>query len=240
MTALAQLAVGVAQPDGGSSWYATSFGFTTTTVASNGMRSQMNNFQLDGMDNIYPGRNVAALYPNPDAIQEFSYITGQYSAESGRFAGGSLNAITKSGTNELHGSIFGFTRQHNLNARNFFSQADDGLQRNQFGYAVGGPLYIPKVWDARNKAFWFSSFQHQSDRYNSSSTPVFGPTQAEAGGDWTDYLTGQTAQVPSPACDGSTLTVDTGAVFDPTTANAACASPGYPFDPKYPAPEPPP
>ena len=103
--------------------------------------------------------------PNPDALQEFSVQTNNFSAEFGRQAGGVVNAITKSGTNELHGSAFEFVRNKAMNARPFFSpvvngeRRDDGLKRNQFGATLGGPVLLPKLYNGRDKTFFFVSYQ---------------------------------------------------------------------------------
>ena len=153
LTTLALLAVGTAQPDGGSSWYSGSHGFSTVTVSSNGARSQDNMFLLDGLSQEYRDRNVSYPYPNPDAVQEFNLLTGQYSAEFGRLPGAVLTASTRSGGNELHGSLFEFIRNHKLNAKHFFSHRDDGLKRHQYGWAVGGPVLIPRSLTAATSSF---------------------------------------------------------------------------------------
>lgn len=229
LTSLALLAVGTAQPDGGSSWYSGSHGFSTVTVSSNGARSQDNMFLLDGLSQEYRDRNVSYPYPNPDAVSEFNLLTGQYSAEFGRLPGAVLTASTKSGGNQLHGSVFEFIRNHRLNAKHFFTHTDDGLKRHQYGWAIGGPVYIPKIVDGRNKFFWFNSVQFEPNRSVPGISNIFGPTSAEANGDYSAYLTGQMKEVSHPACDGSTMMVDQGALFDPATANLACGAKGIPF-----------
>ena len=229
LTTLALLAVGTAQPDGGSSWYSGSHGFSTVTVSSNGARSQDNMYLLDGLSQEYRDRNVSYPYPNPDAVQEFNLLTGQYSAEFGRLPGAVLTASTKSGGNELHGSLFEFIRNHKLNAKHFFSHRDDGLKRHQYGWAVGGPVIIPKVVDGRNKFFWFNSVQFEPNRSIPTISNIFGPTSAEAGGDYSAYLTGRMKEINHPSCDGTTLMVDEGALLDPATANLDCAAKGLPF-----------
>jgi outer membrane receptor protein involved in Fe transport len=78
-------------------------------------------------------------FPFPDALQEFSVQTANYSAEYGRDGGGVVNVITKSGTNQIHGDVFGFLRNGALNARNFFATKVDSLKRGQGGGTVGGP-----------------------------------------------------------------------------------------------------
>ena len=97
--------------------------------------------------------------PIPDAIQEFTIQTNSYSAEFGRNRGASINAVTKSGTNDFHGGAFEFVRNDNFDARPFFSTAVPVFKRNQFGAQFGGPI-------RRNKTFFFAAWQgtHDAER----------------------------------------------------------------------------
>jgi hypothetical protein len=135
-------------------------------VAVNGMRTNSNNYTLDGGDNNDPQFNSPAVYPNPDALAEFAMQSNSYAAEFGRNSGIQVNAISKSGTNQLHGSLFEFLRNEDLNARNFFANTVPPFRRNQFGGAVGGPVVIPRLYNGKNKTFLF--FSWQSTRSNSS------------------------------------------------------------------------
>ena len=230
VTSLTMLSVGATDPVE-TTFYASSSGFAGTAPSVNGSRIQDNNYLLDGVSNIYSQRLSSNLYPNPDAVQEVTVETGQYSAEFGDRPGAQVNARTKSGTNMLHGSAFEFVRNPYFNARRWEDTrgVNDGLKRHQYGWAVGGPVYIPKVFDGRNKLFWFNSYQRIPTQ--TAGTPGFhlSWTAPEKQGDFSDRLTGNTKQVPSPLCDGSMLTVDTGAIFDPRTANSACGALGNPF-----------
>ncbi len=124
-----------------------------------GSRSNGLNYVMDGGDNMDTYRSVANSFPNPDLLQEFSVQTNSYSAEFGGRAGGVLNVVTRSGANDFHGTLFEFLRNHKLNARNFFAPGHDGLKRNQYGATFGGPLLIPKLYNGRNKTFFFGGFQ---------------------------------------------------------------------------------
>ena len=231
VTQLALTVAGATVVDTSTAFYAGTSGFTATHAVINGNRSQDNVYMLDGMTNMYMERKASNLYPNPDAIEEFTLNTSQYSAEMGGNPGGQLSARTKGGTNALHGSLFEFLRNGDLNGRNAFDTLgkNDGLKRNQYGWAVGGPVYIPRIFNGKNKLFWFNSYQ--STPVRQVGTPGFHEswTQKEKNGDFSEHLTGKTKQVASPACDGSMMTVDTGAIFDPLTANSRCASPGFTF-----------
>jgi len=109
------------------------------------------NYYLDGGTNMTGLRNTGNIPPNPDAVQEFRVITNSYSAEYGRFAGGVINILTKSGTNQIHGSLFEFLRNDKLNANTWGALTKAPYRRNQFGGTVGGPI-------RKNKTFYFGSY----------------------------------------------------------------------------------
>jgi hypothetical protein len=130
----------------------------------NGNRREENNWQVDGADNVDRGSNLTLLsFPSIDAISEFRVVRGAYDAESGRSAGGQVNVITRSGTRDLHGGIYEFFRNNVLNANTFFNNRANPvvprppLRYNDFGGTVGGPVWIPKIYEQRNKTFFFVS-----------------------------------------------------------------------------------
>ncbi len=164
-----------------------------TSVSVNGGRSNTTNFMLDGSQNNDHYTNVPNPMPNPDALQEFSVQTNSFSAEFGRQSGGIVNAVTKSGTNELHGSAFSFVRNKAMNSTPYFGgtrpdgrRADDGLKRNQFGVTLGGPVFIPKVYDGRNKSFFFASYQGTLERRTPPTVARVVPTQAQRAGNFSN------------------------------------------------------
>src|SRR6266700_4932050 len=131
----------------------------------NGNRAFQNAFQLDGVDNTsysnsFRGLNVQVIQPSVEALQEFKIQTNAYSAEFGRSAGALVNAVIKSGTNSLHGSVYEFLRNSQLDASNFFANkaglAKPFRQRNQFGAAAGGPII-------KNKTFIFGDYEGLRD-----------------------------------------------------------------------------
>jgi outer membrane receptor protein involved in Fe transport len=128
-----------------------------STISINGSRQNGNNYVLDGGDNHDPYFNSPSVFPPPDALEEFSINTSSYSAEYGRNAGALMNAVTRSGTNSWHGTLFEFLRNDKLNARNFFSNTVPPFKRNQFGGTVGGKII-------RDKTFFFISYQGTRDR----------------------------------------------------------------------------
>jgi len=130
----------------------------------NGNRREENNWQVDGADNVDRGSNLTLLsFPSIDAISEFRVVRGVYDAESGRSAGAQVNVITRSGTNDLHGGLYEFFRNDYLNANSFFNNATSPvtprpkLRYNDFGGTVGGPVWIPKIYQQHNKTFFFVS-----------------------------------------------------------------------------------
>src|SRR5258708_5508708 len=131
----------------------------------NGNRAFQNAFQLDGVDNTsysnsFRGLNVQVIQPSVEALQEFKIQTNAYSAEFGRSAGALVNAVIRSGTNEIHGSVYEFLRNSELDASNFFanraSLKKPFRQRNQFGVAAGGPI-------VKNKTFIFGDYEGLRD-----------------------------------------------------------------------------
>ncbi|MBX9601664.1 MAG: TonB-dependent receptor [Bryobacteraceae bacterium] len=134
----------------------------------NGNTALQNNFLLDGVDNNSFSTNLQegsaqVVIPSVDALAEFRVQTRTYDAEFGRNAGSVVNATTKSGTNQVHGNLFHFLRNRNLDANDWFANRA-GLQRpkfqqNQFGFTLGGPVVFPKLYDGRNKTFWFVNYE---------------------------------------------------------------------------------
>jgi len=127
----------------------------------NGARAISNNYMLDGGDNNDSQGGAPAIVPNPDSLEEFSIQTQNFSAEHGGAMGGVINAVTKSGTNELHGSAFNFLRNDKLDASSFDANRSGiqkgKLRRNQFGGSIGGPI-------VKNKTFFFFAYEGTRER----------------------------------------------------------------------------
>src|SRR5213080_4012527 len=127
-------------------------------ISINGGRPESNNYTLDGLVNTDTSLNTPAVILSQDAIQEFKVASETYSAEYG-YSANQVNIISKSGTNQLHGSAFEFLRNDALDARAPFQATIPKLRQNQFGFVVGGPVYIPKVYDGRNKTFFLANYE---------------------------------------------------------------------------------
>jgi hypothetical protein len=154
----------------------------------NGSRQNEMSYMLDGANNMDSYSNVNAPFPFPDALQEFSVQTSNYSAEYGQNAGGVVNVVTKSGTNQLHGDAFEFDRNAVFNARNFFAASRDPLKRNQFGATIGGPVVLP-IYNGRDKTFFFFGYQGTRTSTFQGGLSAFVPTAANLQGDFSNVLT---------------------------------------------------
>ena len=174
-------------------------GGVTSGVAFNvrGMRRADNNATLDGSQ-MSETNGSLQFFANPDAIQEFEVKSGLYGAEYGIKPGGQFSAVTKSGTNELHGTIFWFHRNDNLDARNFFDTGPKNeFKRNQFGAVAGGPVMFPGLYDGRDQSWWFFAYSGERIRQFRSLTATV-PTPAERGGTFSSTIMDPTTGEPFP------------------------------------------
>jgi hypothetical protein len=134
----------------------------TQLVSVNGQRRQDNNFTVDGIDNNFMMMNSPGASPPMDSIQEFK-VANNTSAEFGRSAGSNVNMVIRSGTRDLHGSAYEYFRNDKLDANDFFANRERRgkvpFRQNQYGFAVGGPVYIPKLYNGREKTFWFFNWE---------------------------------------------------------------------------------
>src|SRR5580704_15197564 len=129
---------------------------------SNGNREGDNNFLYDGIDNNERLTISIVLRPAVEAVREFKVQTNLYAADVGRNSGAVIDVVTKSGTNQYHGSAFEFLRNSDMDARSFFNAAGTAFppfRYNQFGFSIGGPVYIPKVYNGKNKTFFFVDYE---------------------------------------------------------------------------------
>ena len=124
----------------------------TNSISVNGQSDMLNNHQIDGLDNTVRGIGTLAVRPSIDAIAEVRVQTNLYSAESTRTAGGVINVLTKSGTNELHGTLYEFLRNDKVDARDFFAAQNPEYRQNQFGGSLGGPI-------RKNRTFFFGDVE---------------------------------------------------------------------------------
>ena len=124
------------------------------SYAVNGARADNAGFLLDVMNNTQRRNTGAMINPPIEGVQEFKMLTSGYSAEYGRFAGGMLTVVTKSGSNRLRGSLYEFARNDVFDATGYFDATKSKLRRHQFGSTVAGPLYLPRLYNGRNRTFF--------------------------------------------------------------------------------------
>ncbi|HEX4168229.1 MAG TPA: TonB-dependent receptor [Bryobacteraceae bacterium] len=172
-----------------------------------GMANQ-SSMLLDGSP-LYISSGQLALVPTQDSLQEFKVQTNNLPAEFDRFAGGVINMTTKGGTNELHGSAWEFLRNRDLNANDFFDNMAGvprpSFTQNQFGVNLGGPVYIPHVYNGHDKTFFFVDYEGFRLRQGQSFTETV-PTLAERGGDFSNLRDASGNPVP---------------IYDPLTTTSA-------------------
>ena len=188
-TFLARLSPGVVPNEPGAR-DAVGGGFSANGVRSNGQ----NNFLLNGVDNNvnvidFLNQTSFVVGPSVEAIGEMRVMTNGYNAEYGRGAGGVVNVTLKSGTNQLHGTLFEFLQNDKLNARRWENARKGPVRQNQFGAAVGGPLI-------KNRTFWFADYQGTMVRSTGGTVPGLGtsafftiPTPLMKGGDFSELIT---------------------------------------------------
>jgi Carboxypeptidase regulatory-like domain/TonB dependent receptor len=191
----------------------------------NGTRGDQNNFILDGIDNNSNDNGDLAILSSVDAVAEFKIQTSNYSAEFGRSGGGVVNATTKSGTNQFHGSAWEFLRNEALDAAQYgfgTAQPKAPHKQNQFGVTVGGPI-------VKDKLFFFGDYE--GTRIHSAQTDITTvPTQKETTGDFSDLLN----PVVQTGLDGLGRPIYQGEIYNPATTrtapNGSTVRDGFGFD----------
>ncbi|HUE03096.1 MAG TPA: carboxypeptidase regulatory-like domain-containing protein [Bryobacteraceae bacterium] len=156
------------------------------TISINGQREYANGFMVNDADVVERFTMGAAIIPNLDSIAEFRILTGNFDAEYGNYSGGRISVVTRSGSNQFHGTGFEFLRNTDLDARNFFSPVRAVYQQNQFGGLFGGPV-------VKNRIFFFSDFQGTFQKQGVDTGLIQVPSLAERTGNFSgiaDQLTG--------------------------------------------------
>jgi len=168
----------------------------------NGGRTEYNNWELDGGDNMDNGSNSTLnVYPNIEAIAEFKVLTSNYGAQYGRNGSGTVEVETKSGGQSFHGSAFEYLRNDFFNANEYFNNAA-GIARppykkHDFGYTIGGPVYIPHHYNTdKKKTFVFWSQEWRREKNPATIAPINVPSVAERGGNFSDVCPAYSATTP--------------------------------------------
>ncbi len=189
-TQLATLVPGVSNQSGQDEGTVGIYG--NVAFSMNGGRTEYNNWELDGGDNMDNGSNTSLnVYPSIDAIAEFRVLTSNYGAQYGRNGSGTVEVETKSGTSSFHGDVYEFVRNDALNARNYFQTSVPPYKKNDFGYTLGGPIYIPGHYNTdKQKTFFFWSQEWRRDRVPGQVFNALVPSDAERTGNFSDVCPG--------------------------------------------------
>lgn len=193
---------------------------TFSQMRINGGPAYGNQFFLDGVSNAAAVHNEISVVPMADSVQEFRVETSGLKAEYGQTAGGAVNVVTKSGGNQFHGSLYEFLRNDSLDARNAFSTQPDPrtgrikqvLRYNQYGGTLGGPVWIPKLYNGRNRTFFFTGWEQW--KWRSTGAPQLGAvaTALERTGDFTRTFDARGQRIP---------------IYDPATTRPNPAGSGF-------------
>jgi hypothetical protein len=204
----------------------------------NGMGTNTAQYRIEGQNSGLTG-NLSVFtqftQPSVDAVQEVAVQTSNFAAEFGTVGGGIFNVTMKSGTNSLHGSVYDYVVNEALNAHHPFTHLRDRERRNDWGFTTGGPLSVPWLYDARNKTFFFFSFEQFRTRPLVSTVSATVPTQAYRDGDFSAVIPASgvngaarpllvgTGQAQRNYVDPLGSTVLAGTIFDPySTRQVAC------------------
>jgi hypothetical protein len=180
----------------------------------NGGRAEYNNWEIDGGDNMDNGSNSTLnVYPNVDAIAEVRVLTSDYGAQYGRSGSGTVQTVTKSGGKDFHGNAFEFVRNDVFNARNFFASDVPSYKKNDFGYTIGGPVFIPKVYNTnKEKTFFFWSEEWRKERLpNTFNVQV--PSNLQRSGNFSELCPGAGSAVDKAGFPDCPVNPATGAYF---------------------------
>jgi len=172
----------------GQSVFSPSGDLNPGTLSIHGQRESANGYMVNGADAEETGSMAAAIIPNLDSIAEFRILSDNFDAEYGRYTGGQINVITKSGANQFHGNVFEFLRNTDLDARNYFSPTRGTFIQNQFGGTLGGPI-------VRKKIFFFTDYQGNRQTQGTDTGLISVPSMQDRTGNLSDQENSLTGTV---------------------------------------------
>jgi hypothetical protein len=215
---LARLVAGVQPQSHSADGFADAGNQTFSQIRFNGGPVYGNQIFMDGGANVAPVHGEVSVVPIADVVEEFRVETNALKAEHGQNNGGVINVVTKAGTNEFHGSLYEFFRNDRLDARNaFVTQPDNSgrlkpvLRYNQYGGTLGGPVLLPKIYNGRNRTFFFFGYEEYKFR-NAAIRRGTVPTPLERSGDFSNTRDGQGNLIP---------------IYDPATTRANPSGSGF-------------
>ena len=205
-----------------------------TFMSINGAPSNTYQSRLDGMTISPTGPRLITAQqetqPSVDAIQEVNIQTSNFAAEYGTAGGGMINMVTKSGTNQYHGTAYDYITNEALNAHQPYTGNRNIVKQHDFGYTVGGPVWIPKIYDGHNETFFFWSYERFRNKNINTSNNTTVPIPAYRTGDFTNLITAENKLITTasgPALDPLGRTMASGTVFDPATQLIAANGRAY-------------
>jgi Carboxypeptidase regulatory-like domain len=185
----------------------------------NGGRTEYNNWELDGGDNMDNGSNTTLnVYPSLESIAEFKVLTSNYGAQYGRNGSGTVEVETKSGTNAFHGNAYEFVRNDAFNARNYFQSTVPPYKKNDYGYTIGGPVYIPGHYNTdKDKTFFFWSQEWRKERVPGQNFNINVPSNLNRQGNFSDLCPGAGSPVNTTTYPDCPVNPATGAYYPGNT-----------------------
>ena len=204
-------------PGGGS-------GNAITVTVINGTPNNSLSTRLDGAvmnpTSSRLGGATMETQSSTEAVQEVSILTSNFAPEFGAGGGAVVNVVTKSGTNDLHGSAYDYLVNTDLNAAQPYTGLKNAIHQNDYGFTVGGPVWIPKVYNGKNKTFFFFNFEEYLQNLINDTTPDTVPTAAYRNGNFSSLITAENRLVTTasgPYTDPLGRTIPSGTIFDPSS-----------------------
>ncbi len=188
-------------------------------VRVNGAPNNTLRTTIEGMDssNALIPFSLPSMQPSVDAVEETSVQTSNYAAEFGQVGGGLFNVTMKSGTNQYHGGVYDYMANEALNAATPYVNTKPRIRRNDYGFTFGGPVTIPKIYNGKDRTFFFFSFEQYREFFQTNDRAITVPTNAYRAGDFTTAWTSRNVAAPDPL--GRTMRE--GTIFDPATTRPA-------------------
>jgi hypothetical protein len=195
-----------------------------SNIRVNGAPGNTASYRVEGQDasNGQVPATQAQTQPSVDAIQEVTVQTSNFAAEYGQVGGGFFNYTMKSGTNQFHGSVYDYFVNEAFNAATPWVNAKTVARRNDWGFTVGGPVAIPKVYNGHDKTFFFFNFEQFRETQNVNTQAITVPAAGYRNGDFSAALTGRNlCPAATPNCDPLGRPLQENTIYDPTTARPA-------------------
>ena len=195
-----------------------------SSIRVNGLPANTQALRIEGQDSTDGiSATTSTVQPSVDAIQEFAIQTSNYSAEFGQAGGGVFNVTMKSGNNQLHGSAYEYWVNEALNAGQPFTNDGNGhlrrnrVRRNDYGFTLGGPVYLPKIYKGHDKTFFFFSFEQFRETVVNTTSSFTVPIPAYRNGDLQRVLTGRTLCAAPCSFDPLGRAIQENVIYDPGT-----------------------